>query len=274
MTGGRLSSWFSLVTLLFGFAFLYAPIVLLIVFSFNAGKLVSVWAGFSTRWYGELLTNDQILQAVWVSIKIGVMNATFATVLGTLGAYGLSRFGQFRGRTLFTGMMTAPLVMPDVITGLATLLLFVGIGWARGMSTITIAHITFSMAFVAVIVRARVSSLDQSLEEAAMDLGARPVKTFFLITVPMLAPALVAGWLLAFTLSLDDLVIASFVAGPGASTLPMVVFSKVRLGVSPEINALGTLIVLLVTICIAVAAWVFQRQERERLRNQQFVERG
>lgn len=264
----------STAMLLFGFAFLYAPIVILIIFSFNAGKLVSVWSGFSTHWYGELLHNEQILQAVWVSIQIAVVNATIATILGTLGAYALSRFGAFKGRTLFTGMMTAPLVMPDVITGLATLLLFVGIGWARGMSTITIAHITFSLAFVAVIVRARISALDQSLEEAAMDLGARPVKTFLVITIPMLAPALVAGWLLAFTLSLDDLVIASFVAGPGASTLPMVVFSKVRLGVSPEINALGTLIVLFVTLCICLAAWVFYRQEKERLRNQQFAERG
>lgn len=270
---GRIS-YPSLVMLLLGFAFLYAPIVILIIFSFNAGKLVSVWAGFSTHWYGALLHNDQILQAVWVSIQIGVANATVATALGTLGAFALGRFGAFRGRTLLTGMMTAPLVMPDVITGLATLLLFVGLGWARGMSTITIAHITFSLAFVAVIVRARVSSLDQSLEEAAMDLGARPVKTFLVVTLPMLAPALVAGWLLAFTLSLDDLVIASFVAGPGASTLPMVVFSKVRLGVSPEINALGTLIVLLVTFCVAVAAWVFHRQEAGRLRDQQIAERG
>jgi len=264
----------SIVMMLFGFAFLYAPIVILIIFSFNAGKLVSVWSGFSTQWYIELLHNEQILQSVWVSIQIAVINATVATILGTLGAYSLNRFGPFRGRTLFTGMMTAPLVMPDVITGLATLLLFVGLGWARGMSTITIAHITFSLAFVAVIVRARINSLDQSLEEAAMDLGARPVKTFLVITLPMLAPALVAGWLLAFTLSLDDLVIASFVAGPGASTLPMVVFSKVRLGVSPEINALGTLIVLLVTLCVIVAAWVFHRQERERLRDQQVAERA
>lgn len=264
----------SVAMMLFGFAFLYAPIVILIIFSFNAGKLVSVWSGFSTQWYVELLRNEQILQSVWVSIRIAVVNATVATILGTLGAYSLNRFGAFRGRTLFTGMMTAPLVMPDVITGLATLLLFVGLGWARGMSTITIAHITFSLAFVAVIVRARINSLDQSLEEAAMDLGARPVKTFVVITLPMLAPALVAGWLLAFTLSLDDLVIASFVAGPGASTLPMVVFSKVRLGVSPEINALGTLIVLLVTLCVVVAAWVFHRQERERLRDQQVAERA
>lgn len=186
----------------------------------------------------------------------------------------MARFGAFRGRALFTGMMSAPLVMPDVIFGLATLLLFVGLDWSRGMSTVTIAHVTFSLAFVAVIVRARVSSLDRSLEEAAMDLGARPVKTFLVITVPMLAPALIAGWLLAFTLSLDDLVIASFVSGPGASTLPMVIFSKVRLGVSPQINALGTLIVLLVTICVGISAWMFHRQEKQRLRMQQFADRA
>lgn len=259
-------SWFNVSMLLFGFVFLYAPIALLILFSFNSGKLVSVWSGFSTRWYGELLHNEQILQAAWISVKIGAVNATVATLLGTLTAFAMDRFGNFRGRTLFTGMSTAPLVMPDVITGLATLLLFVALGWARGMSTITIAHITFSLAFVAVIVRARILALDISLEEAAMDLGARPVKTFLVIVVPLLAPALVSGWLLAFTLSLDDLVIASFVAGPGASTLPMVVFSKVRLGVSPEINALGTIIVLVVTLCIVVAAVIFNRQERLRMR--------
>ncbi len=234
---------------------------------------MSVWSGFSPKWYGELLQDEQILTAAWMSVKIAVMNATVATVLGLFGAYALGRFGRFKGRTLFTGMMTAPLVMPDVITGLATLLLFVGLAWQRGVSTITIAHITFSMAFVAVIIRARLSSLDKSLEEAAMDLGAGPVKTFSVITVPMLAPALVSSWLLAFTLSLDDLVIASFVAGPGSTTLPMVVFSKVRLGVSPQINALGTLIVLLVTICIIVAAYVFRRQERQRLADAQAADR-
>ncbi|MCR9221354.1 MAG: ABC transporter permease subunit [Alphaproteobacteria bacterium] len=264
----------TLTMLLFGFAFLYAPIVILIVFSFNEGKLVSVWSGFSPKWYGELFRDPQILSSAWMSLKIASVNATVATVLGLFGAYALHRFGAFRGRTLFTGMMTAPLVMPDVITGLATLLLFVGLAWQRGMSTITIAHITFSMAFVAVIVRARLSSLDQSLEEAAMDLGARPAKTFLLITIPMLAPALVSAWLLAFTLSLDDLVIASFVAGPGSTTLPMVVFSKVRLGVSPEINALGTLIVLLVTFCIVAAALVFQRQEAQRVQDAQMAARA
>lgn len=265
---------FTLTMLLFGFAFLYAPIVILIIFSFNEGKLVSVWSGFSPKWYGELLRDPQILSAAWMSLKIAAVNATFATVLGLFGAYALHRFGSFKGRTVFTGMLTAPLVMPDVITGLATLLLFVGLAWQRGMSTITIAHITFSMAFVAVIVRARLASLDQSLEEAAMDLGARPAKTFLLITVPMLAPALVSAWLLAFTLSLDDLVIASFVAGPGSTTLPMVVFSKVRLGVSPEINALGTLIVLLVTVCIVTAALIFQRQEAQRVQDAQMADRA
>lgn len=269
----RRISRFNLTMLLFGFVFLYAPIVLLILFSFNAGRLVTVWSGFSTRWYGELLQNEQILQAAWVSLQIAAINATVATVLGTLTAFAMHRFGRFRGRTLFTGMSTAPLVMPDVITGLATLLLFVGIGWTRGISTITIAHITFSLAFVAVIVRARIASLDMSLEEAAMDLGARPLKTFLVIVAPLLAPALISGWLLAFTLSLDDLVIASFVAGPGASTLPMVVFSKVRLGVSPEINALGTIIVLLVTVCIVIVALIFQRQERQRLLDDQMAQR-
>ncbi|GJL82815.1 MAG: putrescine ABC transporter permease PotI [marine bacterium B5-7] len=267
-------SWFNICMLLFGFVFLYAPIVILIIFSFNSGKLVSVWSGFSTHWYGALFHNEQILEAAWISLKIGAINATIATILGTLVAFALNRFGRFRGRTLFTGMATAPLVMPDVITGLATLLLFVGIGMARGMATITIAHITFSLAFVAVIVRARISALDMSLEEAAMDLGARPVKTFILIVVPLLAPALVSGWLLAFTLSLDDLVIASFVAGPGATTLPMVVFSKVRLGVSPEINALGTIIVLLVTFCIVIATLIFQRQERQKILDDQMARRG
>jgi putrescine transport system permease protein len=266
-------SWFNLTMLLFGFVFLYAPIALLILFSFNSGRLVTVWSGFSTRWYGELLRNEQILDAALVSLQIGAINATVATILGTLTAFAMNRFGNFRGRTLFTGLSTAPLVMPDVITGLAMLLLFVGLGWARGMSTITIAHITFSLAFVAVIVRARIASLDMSLEEAAMDLGARPLKTFMVIVVPLLAPALVSGWLLAFTLSLDDLVIASFVSGPGASTLPMVVFSKVRLGVSPEINALGTIIVLVVTICILIAAAIFQRQERIRAADDQLAQR-
>ena len=256
--------------LAFGYAFLYVPIFSLIVYSFNVSRLVTVWGGFSTRWYGELLHNDQILSAAWLSLRIATMNATFSVVLGTLAAITLVRFGKFRGRLLFSTMVSAPLVMPDVILGLASLLLFVTmdhmIGWpaGRGITTITLAHITFSTAFVTVVVQSRLSQFDISLEEAAMDLGAQPWKVFLLITLPMIAPSLLAGWLLAFTLSLDDLVIASFVAGPGSTTLPMVVYSSVRLGVSPQINALATVIVALVSCCVLIAGWLTHRQERRR----------
>jgi len=267
MTGpGR----FLLTWLALGFVFLYAPIVILVIYSFNASQLVAVWGGWSLRWYGELLRNDQVLSAAWLSVRIAAINASLAVCLGTMAGLAMARFGRFRGRLLFSGMIAAPLVMPEVITGLSLLLLFVAleqaVGWpaGRGMTTITIAHITFSMAYVAVIVQSRLSGLDRSVEEAAMDLGARPEKVFFVITLPMIAPALVAGWLLAFTLSLDDLVIASFVSGPGSSTLPMVVFSKVRLGVSPDINALATIIVLVVSASVAVAGWLFARHERQR----------
>jgi len=278
MTGKR--SWFLMSALAFGYAFLYLPIVLLIIFSFNANKLVTVWSGFSVQWYGELLRDEQILSAALLSLEIGAINASIAVVLGTMAGFSLARFRRFRGRTLMTGMVSAPLVMPEVITGLSLLLLFVSlesmVGWpeGRGITTITIAHITFSMAYVAVIVQSRLGDFDSSLEEAALDLGARPVKVFFVITLPIIAPALVAGWLLAFTLSLDDLVIASFVSGPGASTLPMVIFSKVRLGVSPEINALGTIIVVLVTAGIIAAGLILARQERQRLRAQQAAARA
>ncbi len=263
--------------LVFGFAFLYVPIFLLMFFSFNESRLVTVWAGFSAKWYGELLRNEQILSAAWLSLRIAATNATLALALGTLAGLVMARFGRFRGRILFSGMIAAPLVMPEVITGLSLLLTFVAldqlIGWpgARGVTTITIAHITFSMAYVAVIVQSRLIGLDPSVEEAAMDLGARPAKVFLVITLPMIAPALVAGWLLAFTLSLDDLVIASFVSGPGASTLPMVIFSKVRLGVSPEINALATIIVLLVASAIILVGWIMNRQERRRRLDQQMA---
>ena len=262
---------FLLFTLLgFGYAFLYIPIISLIVYSFNSSRLVTVWGGFSTRWYGELLHNDQILSAAWLNLRIATMNASFSIVLGTLAAITLVRFGTFRGRTLFSTMVSAPLVMPDVILGLASLLLFVTmehlIGWpaGRGLTTITLAHITFSAAYVTVVVQSRLSQFDTSLEEAAMDLGARPWKVFLLITFPIIAPSLLAGWLLAFTLSLDDLVIASFVSGPGATTLPMVVYSSVRLGVSPQINALATLIVTIVSLCILLAAWLTHRKEMQR----------
>lgn len=260
--------------LAFGFAFLYIPILLLIIYSFNESRLVTVWSGFSVKWYGELVQNEQILSAAWLSVRIAAMNATIALALGTLAGLVMARFGRFRGRFLFGGMIAAPLVMPEVITGLSLLLMFVAldqaIGWpsGRGVTTITIAHITFSMAYVAVIVQSRLTGLDPSLEEAAMDLGARPAKVFVVITLPIIAPALIAGWLLAFTLSLDDLVIASFVTGPGASTLPMVIFSSVRLGVSPQINALATIIVLVVASFIVILGVMMARQQRQRRRDE------
>jgi putrescine transport system permease protein len=268
-------STFLISCLAFGFAFLYIPIASLIVFSFNESKLVTVWGGFSTKWYGALLENEQVLEAAWLSVRIAFVNATIAVVLGTMAAIVLVRCGRFRGRALFAGITAAPLVMPEVITGLSLLLLFVSleqwIGWpaGRGVTTITIAHATFCMAYVAVIVQARLASVDVSIEEAAMDLGARPVRVFFLITLPIIAPSLLSGWLLAFTLSLDDLVIASFVSGPGASTLPMVIFSKVRLGVSPEINALATILIVIVAMAVFAAGVVMSRQERQRERDAQ-----
>ncbi len=271
---------FRLSVMIFGFAFLYVPILLLIIYSFNKSRLVTVWGGFSTEWYGKLFQNDQILNAAWLSLKIAAVNATGAVILGTLAGLALARFGKFRGRTLFAGMTTAPLVMPEVITGLSLLVLFVAmeqlLGWpqGRGVTTITIAHMTLTMAYVTVIVQSRLSTLDDSLEEAAMDLGARPAKIFFLITLPIIAPALVSGWLLAFTISLDDLVIASFVSGPGSSTLPMVIFSKVRLGVSPDINALASIMVLLVTVGVVIAGILMQRQEKRRQRDMQMAAAG
>jgi putrescine transport system permease protein len=273
-------STFRLTALVFGFAFLYLPILSLIVYSFNKSRLVTVWGGFSTQWYGRLMENHQILNAAWLSLKIASLNATGAVFLGTLSGLALARFGKFKGRTLLAGMNTAPLVMPEVITGLSLLLLFVVMeelfGWpaGRGMTTVTIAHITLTMAYVTVIVQSRLSTLDDSLEEAAMDLGARPGKVFFVITLPIIAPALVSGWLLSFTISIDDLVITSFVSGPGSSTLPMVIFSKVRLGVSPDINALATIMVALVTIGVIIAGILMARQERIRQRDMQMAAAG
>ena len=265
---------FLITTLMaFGFAFLYIPILSMIVYSFNESRLVTVWAGFSTKWYVELIQNEQILDAAKLSLRIAAINATGAVILGTLAGLALSRFRRFKGRTLMTGMTTAPLVMPEVITGLSLLLLFVAMeqmfGWpaGRGVTTITIAHMTFSMAYVTVVIQSRLSSLDESLEEAAMDLGAKPAKVFLLITLPIIFPAILAGWLLAFTLSWDDLVITSFVSGPGSSTLPLVIFSKVRLGVSPDINALATIMVTIVAIGIISAGLYMQRQERRRERD-------
>jgi putrescine transport system permease protein len=273
-------STFRISVMVFGFAFLYVPILSLIVYSFNKSRLVTVWGGFSTQWYGRLFENTQILNAAWLSLKIAAINATGSVILGTLAGLALARFGKFKGRTLMSGMTTAPLVMPEVITGLSLLLLFVAmeqlLGWprGRGMTTITIAHMTLTMAYVTVIVQSRLSTLDDSLEEAAMDLGARPAKIFFLITLPIIAPALLSGWLLAFTISLDDLVVTSFVSGPGSSTLPMVIFSKVRLGVSPDINALASIMVLLVTVGVVIAGILIARQERSRQRDMQMAAAG
>ena len=264
----RRTSTFLYTVLCFGYAFLYIPIFVLIAYSFNNARLATVWGGFSTRWYGALLDNEQIIDAALLSLQIALVSATLATLLGTLAALGLNRMGRYRGRTLFTGMIAAPLVMPEVITGLSLLLLFVSlqemIGWpgSRGANTITIAHITFSMAYVAVIVQSRLASLDRALEEAAMDLGGRPFAVNIDITLPLIMPAMGAGWLLAFTLSLDDLVISSFAAGAGASTLPMVIFSKVKLGVTPEINALATIIIGIVMLGVIIAGWMMLRQQR------------
>jgi len=257
---------FNIVSVTLGFAFLYLPIVLLVIYSFNASKLVTVWGGFSTRWYGELLHDDALLNAAWVTLRVAVISATIATVLGTLAAITLVRYGRFKGRTLFSGMIYAPLVMPDVITGLSLLLLFVAVGLDRGFWTIILAHITFSMCFVAVVVQSRLITFDRSLEEAALDLGCPPVKTFLTITLPLIAPAIVAGWMLGFTLSLDDLVIASFTTGPGATTLPMKIYSQVRLGVTPEINAVCTILIALVATGVIIASIVTKRREVERLR--------
>jgi len=254
----------------FGYAFLYVPIVSVIFYSFNDSRLVSLWGGFSLRWYRSLAQDGEILSAAMLSLQIAVISATVATIMGTLVGLALNRLGRFRGRILLTGMITSPLVMPEIITGISLLFLFISmaewIGWPaqRGSTTITIAHITFSMAYVAVVVRSRLGSLDQSLEEAAMDLGGRPMRVFFDITVPMLAPAMISGWLLAFTLSLDDVVISSFVSGPGSTTLPMLIFSKVRLGVTPDINALATVIIVLVSTGVIAAALITRRQDRKQ----------
>ena len=250
----RRFSAFNLASVVLGFAFLYLPIVLLVVYSFNASRLVTVWGGFSVKWYASLLENEAILDAAWVTLRVGLVSATIATILGTMAAVALVRRGRFFGRTLFTGMVMAPLVMPEVITGLSLLLLFVAIGFDRGFWTVTLAHISFSMCFVAVVVQSRLVTFDRSLEEAALDLGAPPLKAFFLVTLPNIFPAVAAGWMLAFTLSLDDLVIASFTTGPGATTLPMKIYSQVRLGVTPEINAVCTILVALVTIGVLAAS--------------------
>jgi putrescine transport system permease protein len=271
MTAGRGTRAFRLAALLAGFGFLYLPIAVLVAYSFNASRLVTVWAGFSIRWYQALIEDDKFGVAALTSLEIGTMAASIALVLGTCAGFAMSRFRRFRGRLLFGFMLMAPLVVPEVILGLSLLLLFVAmqswIGWptSRGIVTVTIAHATFGACFVAVLVRAQLAGFDRSLEEAALDLGARPWTVLWWITLPGISPALVSGWLLAFTLSLDDLVVASFVSGPSATTLPMAVYSSVRIGVTPEINALATVFLAVVFVMVALAASLIPRQERRRL---------
>jgi putrescine transport system permease protein len=259
----RRASWFNVGSVALGLAFLYLPIAILIIYSFNASRLVTVWGGWSTRWYVALLEDGAMLDAAWVTLRIAFLSATAATVLGTLAAIALVRFGRFRSRMLFAGMVYAPLVMPEVITGLSLLLLFVAIGIDRGFWTIAIAHTTLTTCFVTVVVQSRLLTFDRSLEEAAMDLGCPPWRTFLTVTLPLIVPALAAGWVLAFALSLDDLVIASFTTGPGATTLPIRIYSQIRLGVKPEINAVCTILVVVVTLGI-VAASLLAKFHRSR----------
>ncbi len=272
----RRNRWLGWTVLGLGFAFLYLPILLLMVYSFNASKLATVWSGFSTRWYGELFNNRQILAALWISLKVAFWTACAATVLGTMAAMVMVRMRRFPGKTLFGALITAPLVMPEVILGFSLMTLLVAMGGipgfpSRGLTSIWIAHVTFTLSFVTVVVSSRLQELDRSLEEAAMDLGASRLKVFFQITLPIIAPALVAGWLLAFTLSLDDVVIASFVAGPNSTTLPMKVFASVRMGIKPEINALATLMVLAVSVAAVVGWFITARGEKRRQRDMQMA---
>ena len=267
----RKFTWFNAVSLTLGFAFLYVPIIILVIYSFNESKLVTVWGGFSTKWYGELLGNEAFLDAAWVTVKVAVVSSTIATVLGTMAAFVLVRSGRFAGRTLFSGMIYAPLVMPEVITGLSLLLLFIAIGLDRGVFTIILAHATFSMCYVSVVVSSRLATFDQSLEEAAMDLGCSPWDAFRSVTLPIISPAVISGWLLAFTLSLDDLVIASFTSGPSATTLPIKIYSSVRLGLSPEINALSTIMIAFVTLAVVTVSILTKRAVVRQKRDEQMA---
>lgn len=254
-------SAFNLASVGLGLAFLYLPIVLLVVYSFNASRLVTVWGGFSTRWYSALFRDEQMLDAIWVTLRVGMVSATLATVLGTLAAVALTRGGRFRGRLMFSGMIYAPLVMPEVILGLSLLLLFVAFDLPRGVWTVTVSHATMTLCYAAVVIQARLIGFDRALEEAAQDLGRTPLQAFLEVTLPNIAPAVAAAWMLAFTLSLDDLVIASFTSGPGSTTLPMRIYSQVRLGVSPEINAVSTLLIGLVATGV-IAAYLFQQRRK------------
>jgi putrescine transport system permease protein len=268
---------FLLTVLGFGFAFFYVPILSMIVYSFNASRLATVWGGFSTKWYVSLWSNAQVIDALILSLKIALVSASIATVLGTMSAIALVRMGKFRGRTLFSGLTTAPLIMPEVITGVSSLIFFLllaqWIGWPsqRGFTTITLAHITFSMVFVTTIVQARLLQFDRAIEEAAMDLGSKPWQVLFDITLPVISPAILSGWLLAFTISLDDVVITSFTTGPGSTTLPLLIWSKVKLGVTPDINALATLMVVTVGLCVVIAGVVMNRAEARRLADERLA---
>ena len=278
-------SWFLKAMLFLGLAFLYIPLIVLVVYSFNDSKLVTIWGGFSTKWYAKLLNNDQILEAAWLSLRIAVISSLAATVLGTLAGYALARIKRFRGSTLFAGMVSAPMVMPDVITGLSMLLLIIQVqtmlqgifgntsSFGNGFFTIFLGHATLCMAYITVVIRARLAELDQSLEEAAMDLGARPLKIFFVITLPLIMPAIVSGFLLGVTLSLDDLVITSFLSGPGSSTLPEVIFSKIKLGLDPQMNVLATIIIAIVGTLVIIMNWYMMRQTTRREREAAEAER-
>jgi putrescine transport system permease protein len=271
---------FLLTVLCFGFAFFYIPILSMIVYSFNGSRLATVWGGFSTRWYVSLFSNDQVGAALLLSIRIALISASVATILGTMAGIALARYRRFRGRTLFSGLVLAPLIMPEVITGISSLIFFIllaeWVGWpsARGFTTITLAHITFSMVFVTTVVQSRMVEMDGALEEAAMDLGSRPWQVLKDVTLPVISPAILSGWLLAFTISLDDVVITSFTTGPGNTTLPLLIWSKVKLGVTPDINALATLTVLVVGTGVAIAGWLLNRAERQRDRDAKLAYRA
>ena len=273
------SNTFLLTMLGFGFAFFYVPILSMIVYSFNGSRLATVWGGFSTKWYATLLSNKQVGKALWLSLEIALLSSTIATILGTMAGIALARFTKFRGRTLFSGLVTAPLVMPEVITGISSLIFFIlmaqYVGWpsSRGFTTVTLAHITFSMVFVTTIVQSRMLSADRAIEEAAMDLGARPWQVLRDVTLPVIAPAILSGWLLAFTISMDDVVITNFTTGPGTTTLPILIWSKVKLGVTPDINALATLIVLTVGLCVLAAGVMMNRAERRAERDRRMAYR-
>jgi putrescine transport system permease protein len=261
---------FLISVMVFGFAFFYIPILSMIAYSFNASRLATVWGGFSTKWYVALFTNDKVIDALILSLKIALVSATIATILGTMSGIVLARYTKFRGRTLFSGLVTAPLIMPEVITGISLLIFFIllgnWIGWpaSRGFTTITLAHITFSAVFVTTIVHARMLQADRAIEEAAMDLGSRPWQVMFDITLPVISPAILSGWLLAFTISLDDVVITAFTTGPGSTTLPLLIWSKVKLGVTPDINALATLMVVTVGLGVIAAGIIMNRAEKRR----------